>query len=227
MKKYSQIEKIKLINSYFERYGDSYTKNQVELIKESFGKSNNDYMTQIYHALNMLEENENPYIGITEIIEKTFGLDINILEIGGGVYPALSECISRRQMQIKKGTIAVYDPYLSRGLDLKHISLNKEEFTGNVNDKKVDLVVGKDPCAATFKLISYSETKNKDLVLSPCNCYTLLPDCYDFMIDPVKEWYDYVKNTINRSKGELKTHYLNPEYNYANPIYVKKREHQN
>lgn len=225
MREYLESEKDKLINSYLEKYGDSYNDYQIYLIKENFGKSYKDYLTQIYHALNLYRNDENPYIGITNIIEKIFGLDINIVEVGGGVYPALSECIAKRQMRINKGTITVYDPYLSKKLDLKHINLKKEYFYG-YGEEKADLVIGKEPCAATNTLINFATINKKNLVLSPCECYELLPEYYEFDNNPIAQWYEYVKDQITYQKDDnLHTYYLETKYNYNNPIYVKKKEY--
>lgn len=223
MKSYSEEEKNKLLNEYLNKYGDPYASYEVDMLRSSFGVTYYDHMTQIYQALNLLEENENPYVGFRDLIENKFGLDINILEIGGGVYPALSDVISKRQNEIGKGSITVYDPLLSRNVNLKGVSLQKQSFSRYENVEHFDLIIGKEPCAATMEVIGSSEINNKDLLLSPCKCYHLLPDDFYDGKDPLQGWYKYILSILKRS-GSVDTDYLESSTRYDNPIYTLKRK---
>lgn len=218
----NNIEKQKMLDKYFNLYGDSYNEMQINNIKEDFGIMYKDCLTQIYDALGLLNEDENPYIGFRNIIEKNFGLDINILEIGGGVYPALSYNINKRQKEIGKGSITVYDPMLSKGLVSDGVRLVKQGFNYDIPINEFDLIIGKEPCAATEMIIEVCNNDNKSMIISPCKCYGLLPEYIEYDEDGLATWYNYVLEMME-DYDQIKTEYLDEKYNYDNPIYVKKR----
>lgn len=226
MKDYSYEERTKILNEYLSMYGDSYSERDIEILRNDFGKSTRDHISQIYYAMNMLNDEENPYLKLTNLIEKIYGLDLNVLEVGGGIYPALSKSISRRQEQIGKGHITVYDPMLSRKLDFKNITLQKQNFYSYIDTSKYDIIIGKEPCAATFDVIDSANKYKKELLLSPCKCYSLLPEYMEFDNNPLEQWYDFVKMLItNYNEHKVDTYHLNKETNYDNPIYVKRLTH--
>lgn len=223
MKNYSIDEKKEILEQYFSKYGYAYEPNIKEYIYASFCMNNRDCMTQIYQAMGMYSDLENPYIGFADIIGKKFGLDIDILEIGGGVYPALTDVISKRQVKIGKGTITVYDPYLaSEKIKLERATLKKTEFTDKQDVSKYDLIIGKEPCAATYDIIKVARDSGKNYLLSPCSCYGMLPDFIEYNADPVQQWYDFVKELCDVSEIDVETHYLPKVMKYEAPIYTVK-----
>ena len=221
MKNLNDLEKEKLLNNYLNIHGSSYTPSEIKLLRKEFGQINHDYMMQIYCALNLLDEEENPYLAFADLIEKEYGLDINLLEVCGGVYPVLSYEIEKRQLQIGKGTITVYDKLLSKNLEAKNITLERKTFSAHNNIDMFDLIIAKEPCSGTFDVINSAKNK-KDLILSPCECYSLLPGYIDYSDYPVEQWFEFVHYLLKEEKSNIYTHYLKPEVNYSNPIYCKK-----
>lgn len=221
MKEFSESEKTKLLNSYLNVHGGSYTPSEIKMLKKEFGSEYRDHMTQIYYALNLLSDEENPYLAFSSLIEKKYGIDINILEVCGGVYPALSYSIARRQSEVGKGSITVYDELLSKGLDNKKIRFEKKTFTSHHNVSNYDLIVAKEPCSGTFAVIESARDK-KDLILSPCTCYSLLPEYMDYSDCPLDQWYDFVRYLLRDNRSDIETEYLDPLTRYSNPIYCKK-----
>lgn len=221
MKKLSEKEKLKLLSNYFNEHSNSYKGLELERIIHDFGTSYGDHLTQIYYALDLLEDEENPYIGITQLIEKIYGLDINILEVGGGVYPALTNEIAKKQQSIGKGSITVYDPLLSKNVNIKKAILVKDGILRTTDFSKYDLVIGKEPCSATTILIDNCLEQKKDMLVSPCKCYNLLPEYIESDDDPLTEWYNYVKNYMDNYKNTVHTTYLSNRMHYDNPIYTK------
>lgn len=221
MKNFSEQEKEKLLNNYLNIHGDSYTSSNIKILKKEFGKLEHDYMAQIYYALHLLTEEENPYLAFTELVEKEYGLDLNILEVCGGIYPALSYEIAKKQLQIGKGTITVYDELLSKRLESKKIILQRKTFTKYNNIDNYDLVISKEPCHGTFAVIESTRNK-KDLILSPCKCYSLLPGYIDYLDNPLEQWYEFVYYLLEDDKSTIDTKYLDSKVNYSNPVYCKK-----
>lgn len=221
MKNLSEKEKLELLSNYFNEHGNSYKDVEIRRIMNQFGTSYGDHLTQIYYALGLLEDEENPYIGFTQLIEKLYGLDINILEVGGGVYPALTSEITKRQLVIGKGSITVYDPLLSKNVNFKKAILVKEGILNTTDFSKYDLVIGKEPCSATTILIDNCLKQKKDMLVSPCKCYNLLPEYIEYDDDPLTDWYNYVKNYMGNYTNTVETNYLSKKMHYDNPIYTK------
>lgn len=223
MKNYTEKEKKEIVEDYFSRFKDEYSEVEKERLAELFGTSSTDAVTQIYHAMDLYDKKENPYNGFADIIEKRFGLDHNILEIGGGVYPALTEVISKRQVKIGKGTITVYDPRVAANkIKLERATLKQANFTRNIDLSKYDLIIGKEPCGATTTLINVALETKKSYLVSPCKCYGLLPSYMDFGDDPIKQWYGYVKYLCKCTDQQVKTDYLPKVMKYEAPIYTTK-----
>lgn len=221
MKLYSNKERDALLDSYLNMYGDAYTSDDVKKLKDQFLRSYVDSITQVYSALGMMDDEENPYVGFTHLIEKLYGLDINILEVGGGIYPALSKEIAKRQASIGKGSITVMDPLLSKNIDSKDLKLLKKDFTSKTNISKFDLIIGKEPCAATEAIIERCETAPKSLLISPCKCYDLLPVWCEYGDNPLNDWYNYVKHGVKYLAGDFNVYTLDESMHYDNPIYTK------
>ena len=64
---------------------------------------------QVYSGLNLYDNDIDLYFNYLNSIKSIFKLDCNILEIGGGMLPILSNKIAIEQLNIGKGTITMYD----------------------------------------------------------------------------------------------------------------------
>ena len=152
---------------FLKNYGKSYPIETLNFIMTNFGKrlpiNNPDILNQVYDALGMYKE-ENTYLAYLNLLERFFDISGNILEIGGGFYPAFATHIRDRQLQTKKGTITVYDKMLVTE-DLQNIKLVKRNFTGQDSVKQYDLLVGILPCEATTLIIKKANEENKDFFI--------------------------------------------------------------
>lgn len=224
MKNLSLQEKIEKIEEYLGLYGDTIKEKKLALMRKLVGDENDSCYTQAWDALSLLQDAENPYLGFRDVIEKNFGLDIDILEIGGGVYPSLSYSINSRQIEIGKGSITVYDPLLSKRLVSNGVILERKSFTADVDVSKFDLIISKEPCLATYAMLDAGGRTDKSMVLSPCKCYDLLPE--DYYWSDLPTWYSFVYGRMGCSRSfdfKVMTRYLDEEYNYDNPIYIRKK----
>ena len=101
------------------------------------GKMIPDLVREVYDKLNILEDEQNIYLGFIDILEKEFNYkERNIVEVGGGIFPSLANRIAREQTI---GKIKVYDPRLSKYENNKEkLTLVREKFysdtpLGNAN----------------------------------------------------------------------------------------------
>ncbi len=230
LEKLSNTQKENYINDYLNTYVDKsgtqnyYTDAYRDWIRKGlyheFGTDFRDHMTQIYYALGLLKDQDNVYDQLAEMIVKTYGKDARYLEICGGVYPALAHALSK---QLTTGEIITYDGALSRAPEaqLKQAGMAYNKYYYSYQRAEgFDVLIGKEPCAATDDLIRLANYNNKDIILTPCTCDDLL---YDHALDTEQEWIDYVYNDMtNRGTDQVDISYLSTPI-YTNPIYTKKR----
>ena len=66
-------------------------------------------LLQLYSKLGILPDKYNSYLEHANIIERMYGLDMHILDVGAGYIPVLSEIIASRQINTKAGKITAID----------------------------------------------------------------------------------------------------------------------
>lgn len=190
-----------MINAFLNRYGDKYPKEVLEYIKTCIKNEciNSDTLKQIYSSVGLINPKYDLYFQFLNKIKEKFGIDKNILEVGAGFYPALSEKIDKQQNLIGKGTITAYDPNLIVN-NLGNINLNKEYFNSQTPLNNIDLIVAVWPCHATEDIIKISCNNNIDFSIVLCNCIHHIDDAYK----NIRSWQEYIyefgKNSISKDK---------------------------
>lgn len=146
---------------------------------------------QIFSAIDALDEKD-PYLKTMQEIESEFGLDRDIIEVGGGMFPSLARLIAKRQSEIGKGTITVYDPELVTQ-DLPGITLIRKNFTVNTPIPKNALIIGRKPCQATETMIKVAGANNSEVYLNLCKC-NHLPKINTMLEANIKKeiWISYI-----------------------------------
>ncbi len=162
-------EAYKKLKIFLDEYGDNYHKEILLYIKENFEEAldneiNNDLFNQIFYATGILEHKFNLYDLHLKEIQKDYDINCNILEVGGGYYPAFSRTVELVQT---KGRITTYDPELIVS-KLGKIELVKKRFCMQTNIDDYDLICAIMPCEATELVIKQANKNNKDLYLALC-----------------------------------------------------------
>jgi hypothetical protein len=174
-------------------------------------KGVSEHNEQLYSWFRLREDAEDDYLRIAIDIVDEYGKEYlsraNIIEVGSGLLPNLSERLLQLVHDIDK--ITVYDPALKIGAsDLKlhpnryasRIVLNREEFTLDTPiEDGPTLIISRHPCGATPVIIdTLKEHKELDL-------YVVLCDCND--LDMHTNFFTY-----HRDRGEETPNFENPTY---------------
>jgi len=158
---------------------------------------------QMFSAIDALSDKD-PYLQTMQEIENEFGLDKDIIEVGCGMFPALSKLIAQRQKEIGKGTITAYDPELiAKTLD--GVVLVKKTFTLSTEIPQNALIIGRKPCKVTETMIKSAAQNKSELFIKLCDCDhvpNLLGKNYTNTFK--KNWFRYV--------DELATSTLQPGF---------------
>lgn len=220
-------QKLEKLNDYFKRY--KYNEEEKQFIVDSL--TNNrmcDIVLQVYSECGILKDEDNIYLEFIKNLKRYFTLDKDIIDVGGGLYPALATYINKEQIKLKRGSITVFDPLLIPS-KLKNIVLKKEEFTENTRVEKCDLIIGTYPCEATIPIIKNARKNNKEFSIALCGCthfskeYLNTIPFYMSQYIP-KLWNEHVMDEVYKNLPndmEIKIDYFeNPIHQY--PIITKK-----
>lgn len=157
---------------------------------------NESVYTQIFAHLGLLPEEKNPYYQMMKRIEAEYGLDRDIVEVGGGMIPVLGMEIAKRQLEIGKGSITIYDPkaFIKTANGAKIINSYFTEATSPAL-KEGDLLIGRKPCDATIGMIKAANKRNVEFYISLCDC-DHTPTEYRLTHGGLRGciWHDYVKD---------------------------------
>ncbi len=190
------------LKEFLAKYKTQYPPAAVEYIMNNFGKmlplDNPDILNQVYDALGMYKD-EIPYADYLKLLEKYFDISSNILEIGGGFYPAFATHVHNRQLQTKKGTITVYDKMLVTQ-NLSGIKLVKKDFNIKDSVSQYDLLVGILPCEATTLIIKKANEENKNFFIVLCNCTHFSRQYLMFNQPSLEKWREHIKETFEETK---------------------------
>jgi len=174
--------------SFLEQFGSGYQKEILRNIINKFGFDLNqaDYiMREIYSHIGIYNEENDEYIRMARLVENKFDIKgQNILEIGSGPFPRLSEIISQKQHG--SGTITAYDPNLVSE-HIKGIKLVKQKFTDTTLLDNYDLVVAMIPCKATPIIL-----RSKRFIFSLCGCIGFNEEEKRRFNGDMKAWLKYL-----------------------------------
>lgn len=220
-----ELEKQK-IKEFIDRYGKLYPKETLEFILNTIDDdiervSYYDVVRQIYSVLGIIPNNRDLYVQFVDYIHRTYGLERNILEIGGGLYPALAYHINQKQMHLEGGSITVYDNRLITE-ELDNIKLYKQEFTLKNDISNYDLIIGMMPCDATELIIRSAGANNKEFAVAMCGCVHLnYPDyCYNDYIEYIQS---LARDCVDNAHYAA-INYFPEECNNPYPIISSKRK---
>ena len=219
----------KLLEQFMTEYKSHFTEEERKFILSSPTKSSKiflyDVVRQVFDELGFIDEQDNVYSGFINIIEKEFGLEKNIVEVGGGVVPSLATKIALKQ---KKGTITVYDPRLIETLhqDIPNLVLKKELFTKETKDEKANLYIAFMPCEATQQIIETVGLNQQDFIIAACEGGPH-GEMFDYF-ESDEEWLHSMlwyarRNVENAGLGELIVSNELEKYNDPYPVFYNRR----
>jgi len=162
----------KKLEYILNNYG--YTKNELEKIVDFFNGKGRFYgmpkfIRQLLAKMNILTSNENEYYKMFEYLKNHFDLGCDILELGGGHYPILSEYIDSFQRNIGRGTITVMDPNLVVS-KLGNIKLEKKHFNASTDITPYKLVIAVSPDDMFKTIVSKCAQDNIEYFIAICSC---------------------------------------------------------
>ena len=169
----------------------------------------------IYDELGLIPEQENRYDLFVNKLISIFDIKGNVLEIGGGNLPCVGERIAKRQIELGKGTITVYDPSLSvKKSKYPNLILCKDELTMTTDIQGYDLLIGAFPCDATELMIHRALTENKDFFIQLCDCVIPFKDMSE-------EEYIYCQHHPNVYQQMLVDAYINYAKHFNRKVKVR------
>jgi hypothetical protein len=183
-----------------------------------------DIMREIYAELNLFKEDEDIYEGFLNLLKQNFSINQNIVEVGGGILPKLSERIAKEQTS---GSVTVYDPRLGpTKSDLPNLELRKEKFSLNTDVSSAGLIIAFMPCEATETIITSVGKNKKDFMIGLCEGGPH-GDIYDFYEDE-EEWLGamlyYAGLEVEQNNlGTLQKTYMK-KYHNPYPVIWNKRD---
>ena len=221
----NELEELKKI---LTKYSHAYTKEEKEYIRKNFNwiKYNHRYnyiLREIYDELGMINEENNLYLGFTNLIDEIFGINRKIVEIGGGIIPSLSKHIALKQ---KHGKITVFDPRLAiTETNISNLKLIREKFIKEKAPQNKELYIGLQPYGGTKAIIETACKTNTDFIIVlgelgiEKNSFI---DYYEYDIEQQHLIYD-AKNLVRDSKlGSLEITDLD-RYGSSYPVIYNKR----
>ena len=214
---------------FVEAHKDSYSPEEYEYIIKSINLEIGNahaynLLRQIYDKIGIHDPKSNMYESFLGLLDEHFGLERDIIEIGGGVIPSLAQKIALRQ---QTGTITVYDPRLITGIDNPdNLILKKEKFHQDTPVGSATMIIGFKPCEAINLLIETACRHQIDFMVALCEGGTR--EGYGWIEDN-DEWVSYVKCCAEQGvrKANLGTLEEASLKQYGNPypvIYNKRRK---
>lgn len=223
----TDIDIIERLDKLSTQYPAAYSRlESIHIYQYFYLGRTNDYIDNILQEaldqIDVLEESRNFYKIYTDLLESNYGLDHNIVEVGGGRFARLAKHMAKRQTS---GNITMYDPnLLSTQTNQPNLLLLKDIFSHNTQLGNTETLVGLLPCEATDVMIDLACKNKINFQIALCDC--LIPDFFlgteneeeafkRYVIDPIK---DKVKDA---GMGNLEVLYLK-EYDFENPIIYTK-----
>lgn len=219
--------KSKLIE-YLKVYGPKYDKNNLKFIKENFltyleRKAPDVRLAQIYSYIGAYTNESDPYIGYVNMLKKYFDIKTDILDVASGDFPAFGLTLAKEQLELKGGTVSLYDPNLVLSKPItKNMKLHKEKFTENTPIVKFSFVTSILPCSVTDLLFNKLLREDKEFFVALCNCFT--HGIHGEQIRSHDEIISDVYEKINKiGNGKLIIEHLDSHYRNSLPILIYKK----
>ena len=181
--------KILLISDFLSQHRDDIEPFEYDYLRRHIGSLDKNFMyypfvaREIYDKLGLMKDDENLYHRFAEFVRSLYDItDMNILEVGGGIYPTLAERICTQA-----GKVTVYDPRLAKHQEsTDKLVLVRKNFNRRINLDEYDLVVSLMPCKGAEAVLDACVEQDKDFVLGLCEGGPH-GDCFDFYEDE-EEW---------------------------------------
>lgn len=181
--------KILLISDFLSQHRDDIEPFEYDYLRRHIGSLDKNFMyypfvaREIYDKLGLMKDDENLYHRFAEFVRSLYDItDMNILEVGGGIYPTLAERICTQA-----GKVTVYDPRLAKHQESTNkLVLVRKNFNRRINLDEYDLVVSLMPCKGAEAVLDACVEQDKDFVLGLCEGGPH-GDCFDFYEDE-EEW---------------------------------------
>lgn len=223
----TDIDIIERLDKLSTQYPIAYSRLELIHIYQYFylGRTINyvdNILQEALDQIDVLEEDNNFYKIYTDLLELNYGLDHNIVEVGGGRFASLAKHMAKRQTS---GNVTMYDPkLLCSQTDQPNLLLLKDVFSHNTELGNTETLVGLLPCEATDVMVDLACKNKINFQIALCDC--LIPDFFlgteneeeafkRYVINPIK---DKVKDA---GMGNLEVLYLK-EYDFENPIIYTK-----
>lgn len=71
---------------------------------------------------------------------------------------------------MKKGSLTIYDPFVSFSISRTNVVVKKEDFTKKTDVRMFDTLYGMYPCNATIPLVEKALEEDKNLLVALCDC---------------------------------------------------------
>jgi len=179
---------------------------------------------QIQSMIGLYDNSDDMYEVMLSKIKKNFDINVPILELCCGHYPALATKI--RKMQTKAGSITAYDRCLVIN-NIEGITLIKDDFRNcNIDMNKYKLIVAQKPVLLYDKIVELAIKSKTDFIINPSPCMVDLPRLYDIGVS----LYDAPDESIDPLGGRLceelekkigsRNALISSFYDYTNGSYV-------
>lgn len=227
---YMSAAKILLINEFLAQHKDDIDPFEYDFIKRNLTHINGQnfmyfpYVTrEIFDKLGLMPYDANVYSRFADFVKEIHDIKgMNILEVGGGVYPTFAERICTQA-----GKVTVYDPRLTKKQpDTDKLKLVRKEFNKRMSLSGYDLVLALMPCKGAEAVLDACVEQDKDFIVGLCEGGPH-GDCFDFYEDE-DEWIHsmitYADSRIRRNgKGKVLTKQLDG-CSYPYPIVYNSRK---
>lgn len=223
------------LDKFLDEYGSLYDSEALYYILNNFwkkvsSKDSPDILMQVYGELGIEPTmGKSFYNAHLSKIEEIFGLDKNILDVASGMIPTFANKVAKRQLEIQKGTITIYEPLLLKTTPkYPNMTLHREYFTSETHIKEFDLLTGILACEATETIIESACKNKKDFYIAMCGC-THFKTVYPLIPVYADSYQDYVISKAQKllkeyDNGELVIDHLDGSYNLNYPI-IYNRHH--
>ena len=222
--------KIMLIREFLEQHRDDIDPFEYKFIIKNLDRmSNQKFMyypfvvREIFDKLGLLKDDENLYYKFAEFIRELYDItDMNILEVGGGIYPTLAERICTQA-----GKVTVYDPRLSKTVeDTPKLKLVRKNFNKRMNLDNYDLVIALMPCKGAEAVLEACVEQKKNFIVGLCEGGPH-GDYFDFYEDEDEWIHSMITYTDTRLSRDGKSKLLTKTFdNCAYPYPVIYNSHK-
>lgn len=227
MQEISNDEYRRRMSTFLETHSSYYTEAELRYLKKLMERRSDaniyrDKLRQIYDELGLIPDSANIYQGFLNLIIEKYGIERNIIEVGGGIVPSLSKKIALRQ---KTGKITVYDPRLMPITTTNERFVLKEEyFSKSTSIGDADLIIGFMPCEATIDIIDSALENRVDFMIALCEGGSRIG--FEWLEND-EEWISFVVNYANvksraHNFGTVENAFLH-EYKDPYPVIYSKR----